>query len=73
MATPMATATPTRYSFTFEVQIHLKRYSYTYNVKLFLEGKATPTKTATFKSTLKNIVRRLLNYLKFFNIITKTD
>jgi hypothetical protein len=71
------TATPKRngytngYSYTYEVQLYLwgtvtlKRYSYTYNVQLLLGGIATPMKTATFKSTLKNIFRRLLNYLQF--------
>jgi hypothetical protein len=60
------------YSYTYEVQLYLsgtvtlKRYSYTYDIQLLLGGKATPMKTATFKSTLKNIFRQLLNYLQFF-------
>jgi hypothetical protein len=60
------------YSYTYEVQLFLsgtvtlKRYSYNYDIQLLLGGKATPMKTATFKSTLKNIFRRLLNYLQFF-------
>ncbi len=42
MATPVATATPTRYSFMHEVQLHLigtatpMRYSYSYEIKLYL-------------------------------------
>ncbi len=61
-----SSATPTRYSFTLWGTVTLKRYSYTYDVQLLLGGKATPMKTATFKSTLRNIFRRLLNYLQFF-------
>ncbi len=53
------TALPMRYRY-------IKRYSYNYDVQLLLGGKATTMKTATFKSTQKNIFRRLLNYLQFF-------
>ncbi len=42
IAIPVATATPTRYSFMYEVQLHLigtatpTRYSYSYEIKLHL-------------------------------------
>jgi hypothetical protein len=42
MVTPAATATPTRYNFMYEVQLHLigtatpTRYSYYYEIKLHL-------------------------------------
>jgi hypothetical protein len=54
MATPMATATPMRYSYAYEVQLP-NRYSYTYEVQLLLLDKATPMRTSKFKSTLKSI------------------
>jgi hypothetical protein len=66
-------ATPTYgYSYAYEVQLP-NRYSYTYEVQLLLLDKATPMRTGTLKSMLKNICRELLNYLQFPYLIMKTD
>jgi hypothetical protein len=60
------------YTYTYKVQLRTPKrngytygYSYTYDVQLLLGGKATTTKTVAFKSTLKNTLRGLFNYLNF--------
>ncbi len=61
------------YTYILEVQIHLRGTATLiviatptrYSVQLHLRSKATPTRTGTFKSTLKNICRRLLIIFNF--------
>ncbi len=68
--------TPTRYGYTYEVQLHLRgtatltRYSYTYEVQLHLRGTTTPTRCiyiyheiqSTYEVRYINMVLDLLSY-----------